>query len=149
MDPISKSIAPLNNNPLKTIYSDYPQVILTVIFLSSHILPRALDPEGERYKRSMLKRFFTITLPDNIALVSLLISIRVQNLTIFRNPPNLFAATYLAISNCFILDLMRFSVAWGIDQVSETQNYVDAKNVKNFVSFIGPRDFYAIQRSDD
>lgn len=137
-----------NSNFIRTAYENYPQTVLTTLLLSSYAIPRILDRDGGRNKKPLLKRFFTITLPDNVAIATLMVINSFQHLGPLKNPIGLlFTAIWIAQTSK-ILELTRTAVAWGVDKVADYQNFIDPYYLKEFSEFIGPRDFYAREISN-
>lgn len=122
-----------NTWSVKEVVTHYPSTTLTAVLLSCYAVPRIFDPNGSQIKRPILKRFFTITLPDNMALAALIMINHIPNLDVLKHPPTLLATLFLMGGISKVVELTRIVAALGADKLS----------AKTFAEFIGPRDFYA------
>lgn len=131
-----------NSTFIKYYITNYPKSTLTTAFLASYVIPRIIDPAGSQIKRTFLKRFLTITLPDNLPLATIILIRHIPDLSVLMNPSTLLASFILAGSTCEVLELTRSALAWGIEKISQ------AEEARGIAEFIGPRDFNAVKKGE-
>lgn len=115
------------------------------LFPLSRVVANYIDPNGSNAERLPLKRFLTITVPDNILPIALIgAAILTENFTNFSyaiNTPLQFTATLVAASlvATIVLDKVRQFISGRIYSQDRDEDHFRYK----IANWIGPRDFLA------
>ena len=111
----------------------------SIAFLASYAIPRLIDKTGSTIKRPMLKRFFTIVLPENMPIATLVVLSRLPNLAALSNPGVCLFSLCAIAGTSILFDQCRYGIGW----IGSKINVKKPELIEEAMQFIGPRDFYA------
>jgi len=112
---------------------DFP---LCGVLVANYLLSRYLDPHGGIEQRSILRRFFTITVLDNGPLVGLTMVRYIPDLRVLLDPATAGSALFLFLCTCKVADVVRVVLAYVCDQVC----------LHTLARWLGPRDYGVYQQ---
>jgi hypothetical protein len=121
-------------------------VTLGLFFTVPRVIADYIDPQGGKVQRSVFKRFWTITVPDNALFFAYAWCHRITDWTaVLKDPTVMLVLATVIFGSAKLVDFVRREIALQFDALAAwlTQpsigHYIAGKTAK----YIGPRDFYA------
>jgi hypothetical protein len=121
-------------------------VTLGLFFIGPRIIADFVDPMGGKVQRSVFKRFWTITVPDNALFFAYAWCHRITDWSrVLKDPATMLVLATVVLGSAKMAELVRTPVANGFDALAawltspSIGHYIAGKTAK----YMGPRDFYA------